>query len=92
MALPSELLQAVASPGGGKIALVLGAGCSVEAPTNIPISRVCSTEIHHRLIADGVLQNGDCVDPEDLSAVADAVFAKRKCNATWSNGSATSTT
>jgi hypothetical protein len=38
---------------------------------------VCSTEIHRQLIADGVLQNGDCKDPEDLSAVADAVFTKR---------------
>ena len=32
MALPPELLQAVSSPGGGKIALVLGAGCSVRLP------------------------------------------------------------
>ncbi len=77
MPLPPELLQAVSSPGGGKIALVLGAGCSVEPPTNIPVSRVCSTEIHRQLIADGVLQNGDCKDPEDLSAVADAVFSRR---------------
>ena len=77
MPLPPELLQAVSSPGGGKIALVLGAGCSVELPTNIPVSRVCSTEIHRRLIADGILQNGDCAAPEDLSAVADAVFSKR---------------
>jgi hypothetical protein len=77
MPLPPELLQAVSSPGGGKIALVLGAGCSVEAPTNIPVSRVCSTEVHRCLVADGILQNGDCGDPEDLSAVADAVFAKR---------------
>jgi hypothetical protein len=38
---------------------------------------VCSTEIHRRLIADGILQNGDCAAPEDLSAVADAVFSKR---------------
>ncbi len=77
MPLPSELLQAVSSPGGGKIALVLGAGCSVEPPTNVPVSRVCSTEIHRQLVADGVLQNDDCKDPEDLSAVADAVFTKR---------------
>jgi hypothetical protein len=77
MPLPSELLEAVSSPGGGKIALVLGAGCSVEAPTNIPVSRECSTEIHRRLVADGILQNGECANPEDLSAVADAVFSKR---------------
>jgi hypothetical protein len=75
--LPPDLLQAVSSPGGGKIALVLGAGCSVEAPTNIPVSRICSAEMHRHLIADGILQNGDCADPEDLSVLADAVFAKR---------------
>jgi len=74
--LPPELLGAVASPGGGKIALVIGAGCSVEAPTGVPVSSVCSAEIHRRLVADGVLQEGDCADPTDLSLVADAVFAK----------------
>lgn len=63
MALPPELLQAVSSPGGGKVALVLGAGCSVEPPTNIPVSSVCSTEIHRLLVADGILQKGDCADP-----------------------------
>lgn len=77
MALPPELLQAVSAPGGGKIALVIGAGCSVEQPTNIPVSRVCSNDIHRRLIDDGVLQNGDCANPDDLSALADAVFSKR---------------
>lgn len=77
MALPPELLQAVSSPGGGKLALVLGAGCSVEAPTNIPVSSICSNEIHRRLVADGVLQNGDCSNPGDLSVLADAVFSKR---------------
>jgi hypothetical protein len=77
MALPPELLQAVSSPGGGKIALVLGAGCSVEVPTNIPVSTVCSTEIHRCLVADGILQDGDCANPADLSALADAVFTKR---------------
>lgn len=77
MALPPELLQAISSPGGGRIALVLGAGCSVEAPTSIPVSSVCSNEIHRRLIADGVLRNGDCSNPDDLSVLADAVFSKR---------------
>ena len=77
MVLPAELLQAVSSPGGGKIALILGAGCSVEAPTCVPASQECSVEVHRRLLADGVLQTGDCTDPTDLSLVADAVFAKK---------------
>jgi hypothetical protein len=76
MPLPAKLLQAVSSPGGGRIALVLGAGCSVEAPTNMPISSRWSNEVHRRLVADGILLNDECTNPEDLSAVADAVFAK----------------
>lgn len=78
MVLPAELLQAVSSPHGGKIALVVGAGCSVESPTGVPVANVCSLEVHRRLVADGVLQNGACTDPTDLSLVADAVFAKKK--------------
>lgn len=56
--------------------MVLGAGCSVEAPTNMPISSRWSNEVHRRLVADGILLNDECTNPEDLSAVADAVFAK----------------
>jgi hypothetical protein len=76
MALPPDLLQAVASPSGGKIALVVGAGCSVEAPTGVPVATQCSKEVHRLLLADGVLVDGDCSDPSDLSLVSDAVFAK----------------
>lgn len=73
--LPAELLQAASSLSGGKLSLVVGAGCSLEAPTSIPLARDCSREIHRRLLADGVLRSGDCSDPEDLSLVADAVYA-----------------
>ena len=75
MALPSALLHSVATP-PGKLALVIGAGCSVEAPTSLPVAAGCSWEIHRRLIADGVLSNGDCADPSDLCCLADAVYAK----------------
>ncbi len=78
MPLPAQLLNAVSSPGGGKIAIVVGAGCSVEAPTCVPVARDCSVEVHRRLVANGVLQNSDCPDPTDLSLVADAVFAKKQ--------------
>lgn len=73
--IPAALLQAVAAPGGAKLALVVGAGCSVEPPTGVPVASKCSLEIHRRLVADGVLKDGQCADPTDLSAVADAVFA-----------------
>src|SRR5688500_9875396 len=76
MALPPELLAAVASVGGGKLSLVVGAGCSIEAPTSVPPASACSTEVHRRLIADGVLGEGECLEPSDLSALADSVFAK----------------
>src|SRR6185436_7441805 len=76
MAVPEELLGAISAPGGGRVALVVGAGCSIEAPTGIPAARHCSGEIHRRLVADGVLQDGECDDPEDLSHVADAVHHK----------------
>jgi len=76
MTLPPELLQAVSAPGGGKITLVVGAGCSLEAPTSIPLARDCSQQCHDRLVANGVLAAGDCTLPSNLSCLADAVFAK----------------
>lgn len=76
MTLPHELLQAVSAPGGGKITLVVGAGCSLEAPTSIPLAATCSQQCHDRLVANGVLAVGECTLPSNLSCVADAVFAK----------------
>lgn len=76
MPLPPDLLRVVSSPGGGQLALVIGAGCSVEQPTGLPLSRQVSQEIHQSLLNDGVLNPGDCSDPDDLSVVADAVYAK----------------
>lgn len=75
--MPPELLQAISSPGGGRVALILGAGCSVEAPTGIPAARAISEEIHRQLLNDGILSNGDCHNPSDLSLLADAVFDRR---------------
>lgn len=74
--LPDHLLQAVAER-TGRIALVVGAGCSLEKPTNLKLSRAYSLEIHADLVRDGVLGDGDCENPEDLSAVTSAVWAKR---------------
>jgi len=76
MSLPAELLRAAADPGGGKITLIVGAGCSFEAPTSIPLAGTCSQECHDRLVADGVLASGECLTPSDLSSLADAVVAK----------------
>ena len=56
--------------------LVLGAGCSSESPTNLPLSGDLSEECFEKLLADGVLQPSDVQNPRDLSEVAEAVFSK----------------
>ena len=74
--LPPNLLQAISSPSGGRVVLVLGAGCSKEEPTNLPLASELSAECCRRLVADGILSMGEVGDQNDLSAVADAVFLK----------------
>jgi len=76
MPLPADLLEAISSTGGGRVALVIGAGCSSEEPTGLPLSREVSREIHRMLVAGGILDHGECADPDDLSVVTDAVFNK----------------
>lgn len=77
-AIPSELLEAISYPGGGRVVLVVGAGCSVEAPTQLPLASQLASDCYRKLVADGVLADGACAaSEEDLSAVADAVFAAR---------------
>lgn len=75
--VPSRIKQAVSEPTGGGLALVIGAGCSVEPPTGLPLSAQLAADVHRRLIEDGILPDGDCDDPSDLSCVADAVDARR---------------
>lgn len=79
--LPSELLQAISAPGGSKVSLILGAGCSLEAPTSLPLAWEVSTKAHQRLLADNVLTQGECSHPDDLSCLADAVFKKTSSQA-----------
>lgn len=76
MTIPSELLKAIAAPEGGRVVLVIGAGCSFEPPTRIPLAKPCSIEAHRRLVADGELANGECTCGDDLSALTD--FVKNK--------------
>ena len=75
--LPPPLLEAVASPVGGRVVLVLGAGCSCEQPTGLPLAGQLARQCHDQLVADRILAAGDCLDPDDLSAVADAVVTER---------------
>ena len=76
MSLPRTLLKAIAAEAGGQVVLVIGAGTSFEAPTGLPMSRKCSTDAHAKLLADGVLADGECLRPEDLSVLAETVFKK----------------
>jgi hypothetical protein len=75
VSLPSDLLAAVADLGAARIALVQGAGCSIEPPTNLPLSRELSVETHRKLKQDGVSGVDNCGDPSDLSQLADAIYA-----------------
>ena len=64
---PPNLLNAISDPAGGKVTLVLGAGCSFEAPTNVPLSRDVAQSAYDRLVNDGVfsadaLAEGDQTD------------------------------
>jgi hypothetical protein len=74
--LPANLLQAIAEPAGGRVVLVIGAGCSFEPPTGLPLSRQCAEQAHAELLANGILVIGDCPDPSDISALADTVVRK----------------
>ena len=73
--VPPDLLQAVVSR-RGRVALVVGAGCSIEAPTRLKLSREYSLEVHRQLVADEVIQEGECQDVDDLSALAEFVAEK----------------
>lgn len=74
--LPGPILAAAVHRPLGGISIIGGAGCSLEDPTNIPLSRQCSEEAFHQLVLDGLLLEGECADPSDLSKLADVVFAK----------------
>jgi len=76
MSLPAALLGAISNPGGGQVALVVGAGCSFEAPTSLPLAGQCSMDAHRKLVDNGILNHGDCAEPWDLSALADLVKAR----------------
>ena len=75
-ALPPNLLQAISPPNSGRVVLVLGAGCSAEDPTGLPLAGDLSAECCRRLVADGILAKGEVDDHRDLSAVAEAVYKK----------------
>lgn len=74
MTIPPDLLRA-AVEGGGRIAFVLGAGCSVEPPTGLPLAGNMARELYDRLVNEQILEEGACDAPENLEAVVDAVLS-----------------
>ena len=58
------------------MAVVIGAGCSAEPPTEIPLARDLSSEAHRKLVHEGVLNVGECLDPADLAALATLVYQR----------------
>ncbi len=73
--LPADLLHAAAER-QGLVVLVVGAGCSLEAPTNLRLASDYAIDVHRRLLLDGVLEENECQQPDDLSLVASAVWER----------------
>jgi SIR2-like domain len=71
--IPPSLIAAVTRPGGDQIALVLGAGCSMDAPTNLETAGAYARRAYRELVARGLIPAG-CCDENDLGALGDAVF------------------
>lgn len=61
--LPPDLLGAVAAKEGGRVVLVLGAGCSKESPTDLPLAGDLARECHRQLVENGCLHDEDVEDP-----------------------------
>jgi hypothetical protein len=72
LSLPGDLLQAAAQR-SGRITLVVGAGCSLEAPTKLKLGSEYAKQAFEQLVADNELSSDACDDPIDLSQLATAV-------------------
>ncbi|MFX4273308.1 hypothetical protein ACQR35_12190 [Pseudarthrobacter sp. J1738] len=75
-AFPPEILQRISDAAGSRVVLVVGAGVSMEKPTGLASGAYYSREAHRRLVNDGVLNEGECTDPDDLSVLADLLYDK----------------
>lgn len=73
--IPPNLLGSIANA-QQSVVLVMGAGCSYEAPTCLPLGGPLSNETHRKLLEDKVLDHGECTDPWNLSELASLVYNK----------------
>lgn len=72
--IPPELLQAVSANGGGQLALVIGAGCSIESPTEVPLAGALARIVQNKLELDGVIAAGAFDQIGNLAALATFVY------------------
>lgn len=70
---PPWVLDAVASC-ESRIVFVIGAGCSKEKPTCLPLASECAQEGYRKLVEDNVIEEADGINKSDLSAVADLAY------------------
>jgi hypothetical protein len=75
--VPGPLVAAVTSAAEDQLSLVLGAGCSMDAPTDLESAGSYARRCHDDLVLQGVIKDG-CCDKSDLGALADAVFDAAK--------------
>jgi hypothetical protein len=74
--IPPPLLHAVVADEGGRLALVIGAGTSFEPPTSLPLGGEASAAAHAQLLKNGVIQPGECPNPNDLAVLASLIYEK----------------
>lgn len=68
--IPSKILTAVSRAAGGGLTVILGAGCSLERPTDLKLATYYAHEGYRRLVADNRVPEDDDLDDGDLAAVA----------------------
>jgi len=71
---------------GDQLVLVMGAGCSVEAPTSLKTGRQYSEELFTFFVDNGDIEGDLAIDHGDLSAVAQAVTDARGSQAPFVQG------
>jgi hypothetical protein len=68
--IPPEILTAVTRETGGGLAVILGAGCSLEPPTRLRLATYYAQRGYKRLVANGQVPEDGELDANDLAAVA----------------------
>ena len=73
-----KLLYTISQLEGNQVILIIGVGYSKEPPIDFPLSDESTLEANRRPIDDGILANGKCLNPSDLSCLANTAIAERR--------------